>query len=138
MDGHAADTAGDQSCKKDNNKIWHSSSIDNKSLLIYSIPIGGIKVNMPKGIPRDQSVQHTMLHRLKITRGQLDKVISMVEDGHYCIHIIHQSLAIQSALRQIDQIILKNHLQTCVADAIKHGNEKEVIEEVMKVMEKKS
>ena len=93
---------------------------------------------MPKGIPRDKSVQHTILHRLKITRGQLDTVISMVENGHYCIHIIHQSLAIQSALRQIDQIILKNHLQTCVSDAIKKGNEKEVIDEVMKVMEKKS
>ena len=93
---------------------------------------------MPKGIPRDQSVQHTILHRLKIARGQLDKVIAMVEGGQYCIHIIHQSLAIQSALRQIDQIILKNHLKTCVSDAIKKGNEKEVIDEVMKVMEKKS
>ena len=93
---------------------------------------------MPKGIPRDQSVQHAILQRLKITRGQLDKVISMVENGQYCIHIIHQSLAIQSALRQIDQIILKNHLQTCVSDAIKKGQEKEVIDEVMKVMEKKS
>lgn len=93
---------------------------------------------MPKGIPRDQSTQHTILHRLKITRGQLDKVIQMVEEGHYCINVIHQSLAIQSALRQIDQIVLKNHLQTCVSDAIKKGNEKEVIEEVMRVMEKKS
>lgn len=61
----------------------------------------------------------------------------MVEDGHYCIDVIHQSLAIQAALRQIDQVILKNHLQTCVADAITHGHKDEVIEEVMKVMEEK-
>ncbi len=60
----------------------------------------------------------------------------MVEGGHYCIDVIHQSLAIQAALREIDQVILKNHLQTCVAAAIKQGNEKEVIDEVMKVMEK--
>lgn len=91
---------------------------------------------MPKGVPRNQSVQHTVLHRLKIVRGHLTRVIHMVEEGHYCINIIHQSLAIQSALRQVDQVILKNHLQTCVADAIKKGNEKEVIDEVMKVMEK--
>jgi len=93
---------------------------------------------MGKGIPRDQSVQHNILHRLKIARGHLNKVIAMVEEGQYCINVIHQSLAIQAALRGIDQVILKNHLQTCVADAIKKGNEKEVIDEVMKVMEKKS
>jgi len=92
---------------------------------------------MSKGIPRDKSIQHNILHRLKIARGHLNKVISMVEDGHYCIDVIHQSLAIQAALRQIDQVILKNHLQTCVADAITHGHKDEVIEEVMKVMEEK-
>lgn len=91
---------------------------------------------MAKGVPRDQSIQHKILHRLKIANGQLARIIAMVEEGQYCIHIIHQSLAVQSALRQIDQIILKNHLETCVADAIKDGKQDEVIEEVMKVMEK--
>lgn len=92
---------------------------------------------MGKGIPRDQSVQHKILHRLKIANGQLERIISMVEEGRYCIHIIHQSLAVQSALQQIDHIILKNHLETCVADAIKQGKQEEVIEEVMRIMEKK-
>lgn len=92
---------------------------------------------MPKGIPRDQSSQRTILHRMKIARGHLDKVIAMMEEGAYCIDVIHQSLAVQAALKQTDQIILKNHMETCVADAIKKGNNKEVIEEVMKVMEKK-
>lgn len=92
---------------------------------------------MPKGIPRDQSVQRTILHRFKIVRGHLDKVIDMVEQDHYCIDVVHQSLAVQAALKQIDQMILKNHMETCVADAIKKGESKEVIEEVMKVMEKK-
>ena len=92
---------------------------------------------MPKGISRDQSVQHTILHRMKIASGHLARVIAMVESGHYCIDVIHQSLAVQSALKSIDQLVLKNHMETCVADAIRRGNEKEVIEEVMKVMEKK-
>lgn len=92
---------------------------------------------MPKGIPRHPSIQQNVLHRLKITRGHLDRVIAMVEEGHYCINVIHQSLAVQAALRQTDQVILKNHLQTCVADAVKNGKAKEVVNEVMKVMEKK-
>jgi DNA-binding FrmR family transcriptional regulator len=92
---------------------------------------------MPKGIPRDQSIQQKILHRLKIARGQLDSVIVMVTSGHYCIDVIHQSLAVQAALKKTDDIILKNHMETCVAAEIKKGNTDEVIAEVMKVMEKK-
>ena len=92
---------------------------------------------MPKGIPRDKSIERSVLHRLKITRGHLNRVIEMVEEGNYCIDIIHQSMAIQAALRESDQVILKNHMETCVADAIAKGKSNEVIDEVMKVMEKK-
>lgn len=91
---------------------------------------------MPKGIPRDQSIQQKILHRLKIARGQLDSLITMVENGHYCIDVIHQSIAVQAALKQIDELMLKNHMETCVAEEIRKGNAREVIDEVMKVMEK--
>lgn len=67
----------------------------------------------------------------------MDKVIQMVEDNHYCIDIVHQSLAVQYALKEADQVILKNHMETCVAAAIKKGKTSEVIEEMMRVMEKK-
>lgn len=93
---------------------------------------------MAKGIPRHHSVTQTAVHRLKIARGHLDKVISMVENGEYCLNIVHQSLAVQAALRQTDRVILKNHMETCVADAIKKGNKNEVIDEVMRVIEKQS
>lgn len=92
---------------------------------------------MPKGVPRDQSIQQKILHRLKIARGQLDSVIAMVEGGHYCIDVIHQSVAVQAALRQTDEVILRNHMQTCVAEEVKKGHAKEVIDEIMKVMERK-
>ncbi|MEK7543501.1 MAG: metal-sensing transcriptional repressor [Patescibacteria group bacterium] len=92
---------------------------------------------MPKGMPRDQSIERTILHRLKIARGHLEKVITMVEEGHYCIDVVHQSMAIQAALREADHLILKNHMETCVADSIRKGESREVIDEVMKIMEKK-
>lgn len=101
-----------------------------------SIPLWGIKDTMPKGVPRDQSIQHTILTRMKIARGHLDRVISMVENGHYCIDVISQSLAVQAALKSIDEVVLKNHMETCVAQEIRKGNTREVINEVIKVMEK--
>lgn len=73
---------------------------------------------------------------MKIARGHLDRVIRMMQHGDYCVNIIHQSLAVQAALRSTDQEILKNHLVTCVAEEIRKGNTEEVVEEVMKVMEK--
>jgi DNA-binding FrmR family transcriptional regulator len=76
------------------------------------------------------------LHRLKIARGHLDKVLKMVENDEYCIDIIHQSQAVQSALKQIDNLILENHLNTCVIDHIKNGESSKSIAEIMKVIKK--
>ena len=62
----------------------------------------------------------------------------MVETDAYCIDVINQSQAVQSALSQVDRIMLENHLKTCVADAIKKGDANETITEVMMVMKKKN
>ena len=91
---------------------------------------------MPKGHPKENSEERKILHQLKIAKGHLDKVIRMQQDGSYCVDIVHQSLAVQAALKKIDQRILKRHMESCVADAIRKGNDKEVIDEVMRVMEK--
>ncbi len=78
-----------------------------------------------------------ILHRYQIARGHLEKVISMIEKGSYCIDIVHQSLAIQSALKRADEEVLKNHLETCVSDAIKRGDSKKAIDEVVGVLKKR-
>lgn len=92
---------------------------------------------MPRGIPRDKSVNRKILHRLKIVRGHLDKVIDMVKNDDYCIEIVHQSMAVQAALKEIDRVILKNHVQTCVVDSVKKGNNKNAFDEIIKVIDKK-
>lgn len=91
---------------------------------------------MPKGIPRNKSVNQKILHRMSIAQGQLTKVISMVRNGDYCIDIINQSSAVQAALKQTNQIILKNHLSTCAVDAAKKGHIESIIKEVISVMDK--
>ncbi len=78
-----------------------------------------------------------ILHRLKIAKGHLDKVIDMVSKDAYCIDVVHQSIAVQSALKKVDELILENHLKTCVADSIKRGESEVAIKEVMEVLKKK-
>lgn len=92
---------------------------------------------MKNNHPKASNQNLPALHRLKIIRGHLSKIVNMVESGQYCIDILHQSLAVQAALKGVDQLVLENHMKTCVAKAIKEGKSKEVIDEVMKVMEKK-
>jgi len=67
----------------------------------------------------------------------LEKVISMIKNGSYCIDIVHQSLAIQAALKKADDEVLRNHLETCVSDAIKRGDSKKAINEVVGVLKKR-
>ena len=59
-----------------------------------------------------------LLNRLSRAEGHLKKVKQMAQDDAYCIDIITQSLAVQAALRSIDEMVLKNHLETCVKDAM--------------------
>ncbi|MCL5019396.1 MAG: metal-sensitive transcriptional regulator [Patescibacteria group bacterium] len=69
--------------------------------------------------------------RLKIIEGHLKKIGKMVEEGNYCPSVLQQSAAVQSALKKVDEILLKGHLETCFKNAIKtNGGEKE-IEELM-------
>jgi DNA-binding FrmR family transcriptional regulator len=74
-----------------------------------------------------------ILHRLKITQGHLKKVIGMVEENKYCIDILQQSTAVQKSLREIDNLIMENHLKTCASDAIKDGDSEKAIAELMQV-----
>lgn len=85
---------------------------------------------------RPKDTEERILHRLKIAKGHLQKVIQMVESGHYCIDVIHQSQAIQRALQEADGLVLENHLNTCVVEHIKNGEAKKSVEEIMNVFKK--
>ena len=77
-----------------------------------------------------------VMHRLKIARGHLEKVIRMVDDGVYCIDVLLQSKAVQKALKETDNLIMENHLKSCASDAIKNGESEKAISEVMTVLRK--
>ncbi len=76
------------------------------------------------------------MHRLKIAKGHLQKIIQMVETGQYCIDVIHQSQAVQRALEEADSLVLENHLKTCAVDQIKNGEADASITEIMNVFKK--
>lgn len=86
---------------------------------------------------RPKDTQERILHRLKIARGHLNKVIQMVEEDSYCIDVLHQMQAVENAISETEGVVLENHLKTCAADAIRKGKTKEAIAEIMQVFRKK-
>lgn len=82
---------------------------------------------------RPNGTQERIMHRLKIARGHLNKVIQMVEDDIYCIDVLHQIQAVGSAITETEGVILENHLKTCAINSIRKGREEDAIKEIMSV-----
>lgn len=80
--------------------------------------------------------QKETVRRLKIIEGHLKKVRRMVEENAYCVDILQQSLAVQNALRKVEDMILGGHLRTCVIEAVGQ-KKKSKIEEILALFEKR-
>ena len=72
---------------------------------------------------------------LTIARGQLDGIIKMIDDDRYCLDVSDQLMATRALLKKTNNLILKNHIDYCVKDAIKNGDDNK-IDEVIKALEK--
>ena len=78
------------------------------------------------------------LRRLKTVEGHIRGVHKMVEEDAYCIDVIRQIHAIQSALSKISINILDNHLNSCLISAVRGDDQVEqdrVLQEIIDVFE---
>jgi CsoR family transcriptional regulator, copper-sensing transcriptional repressor len=82
--------------------------------------------------------QQTTLRRLKTIEGHLKGIVRMVEEDAYCIDVIRQIQAVESALNKVSAQILEEHLNSCVITAIRGDSEQErerVLREIAEVFE---
>ncbi len=82
-----------------------------------------------------KSIKKQILNRMNYISGHLEGVKKMIENDKYCIDIILQNQAIISAIKKVNEMILKNHLNTCVTKAIKGKNEKERKKKIKEILE---
>jgi DNA-binding FrmR family transcriptional regulator len=76
------------------------------------------------------------LELLATARGQIDGIVRMVEEDRYCIDVSKQVLAVIGLLKKANIVVLKQHMNTCVADAMKSHNASAKIEEITLMLEK--
>lgn len=87
----------------------------------------------------NSATQETCLARLRRIEGQLRGVIGMVEQDRYCIDIVTQLLAVRAAVAKVETEVLRDHVATCVENAIRGGNQREQrrkVEELVEVIER--
>jgi len=75
--------------------------------------------------------------RLKRIEGQVRGLQRMVDEGRYCPDILVQLASVHAALRGVGKLLMRNHLQHCVTDALRSGDPgaaERTYDEVMELM----
>ena len=62
------------------------------------------------------------LARLKRVQGQVGGLIRMIEEDRYCMDVLNQTLAVKRALRAIEKLVIEDHAEFCVEEAIEAGD----------------
>lgn len=65
----------------------------------------------------------------------MESIKKMVEDGRDCSEVLIQISAVKSALDGVSKVILKDHIEHCIVDAVEE-NDVESIEKLMKAIDK--
>ena len=81
----------------------------------------------------DEALRSDLLLRLKKINGQVNGIAKMVEQDRYCVDVLQQVNAAQSALEAVSRKVARNYLERCVTDAVKNGDPL-VYDEVMRVV----
>ena len=87
----------------------------------------------------DTSVKDKTTKRLAIIEGHVKRIRKMVEEDAYCPDVIHQSQAVQAALKKVDELVLQGHLHSCVLRDINNAGSKneKLVNEIVDLFKKK-
>lgn len=112
------------------------------SQFAFTCPTGGYAISNTRAILNPMAItgdtKRLLTVRLAKAIGHLTAVQKMVEDERYCIDVLNQMKAVQSALDKTAQLMLKQHLETCVVEAVKADDSERVMEEIWNLLRRGS
>lgn len=76
-----------------------------------------------------------VINRLSRAIGHLESIRRMVEDGRDCSEVLIQLSAVKSAINNTGKVILQDHIEHCIVDAIESGDH-EALEELNKAIDR--
>lgn len=90
-------------------------------------------------MPVSDANQDALRSRLRRIEGQIRGVQKMVEEDRYCGDILDQIHSVQQALKSVGRLVTRNHLETCLTEALRSGDEeaaRETYDEIMDLLKK--
>lgn len=81
-----------------------------------------------KSTPRSVELQADIQKRLNKAIGQLNGVKKMVDENRYCGDVLMQLAAAEKAVRRVSDMVLQEHMRTCVVDDIRAGKDSAIDE----------
>ena len=89
------------------------------------------------GPTHTHSHEHTksVINRISRAIGHLEAIKRMVEGGRDCSEVLIQLSAVKAAINNTGKIILQDHIEHCIVDAIEHGD-KEALTDLEKAIDK--
>ena len=69
-------------------------------------------------------------NRLSRIAGQIAGIRRMIAEDRYCVDVLTQTTAVVSALRGVEDLVMRNHITTCVTQAIRGDDADEQQEKV--------
>jgi DNA-binding FrmR family transcriptional regulator len=121
--------------KKKVNKTKYNLAVNTVSNMSIQKRGNAMECNCNKVKHREDKEYKDLVNRLNRIEGQVRGIKNMVEKEEYCVDILTQVSAIQSALNSFNKVLLSNHIKTCVVEDIKNGDE-EVVDELLKTIQK--
>lgn len=88
-----------------------------------------------KNTPRDEETLKSLKNRLSRIIGQLNGIKNMLDENRYCGDILIQTAAAESALQSFGYLIFKEHMETCVVEEIRKGNDF-IVDEAVELIKK--
>ena len=76
-----------------------------------------------------------LLKRLARVEGQVRGISKMIEDDRYCIDILTQLGAADTALEAVALKVLEEHVQHCVAGALASGDQGDADQKIQELLE---
>lgn len=73
-------------------------------------------------------------NRLSRIEGHINGIQKMVDEDRECSEVLTQIAAVRAALNNVAKILLEDHLESCMVDAVKSGNYEEFLEDLKKAL----
>ncbi len=107
---------------------------DERKVMVHE-PSDGNCCCKRKASPRSDEFQQNLQKRLNRAIGQLNGIKGMIDDSRYCGDVLIQLAGAEAAIHQVSLMLLQDHMQTCVVEQIRQGDDA-VVEEMVQLIKR--